>query len=58
MKTKRAIIWSMLATVMAMALYLGFVCLYNTSPWIDSSQCLRVDNFELNPRIQAKVEAI
>ena len=33
-------------------------CLYNASPRIDDSQRLRVDNFELDPKIQAEVEAI
>jgi enoyl-[acyl-carrier protein] reductase / trans-2-enoyl-CoA reductase (NAD+) len=33
-------------------------CLYNPSPRIDSNQRLRVDNFELDPKIQAEVEAV
>ena len=33
-------------------------CLYNPSPRIDNNQRLRVDNFELDLKIQAKVEAI
>ena len=33
-------------------------CLYSSSPRIDESKRLRVDNLELDPKIQAKVEAI
>ena len=33
-------------------------CLYSSSPRIDDNQRLRVDNFELNPKIQSEVEAI
>lgn len=33
-------------------------CLYSDSPRLDNAQRLRVDNLELDPAIQAKVEAI